>query len=211
MKFKDFSIYTIGFSILQHETGKGYFYEIDKTREIELVEILEKNNNHKIAKVKIYNKMDGRETILFIDTDNYNLYKFFSTNYDHTVNLPPAHKNKKQKMILEVSFRSINDTSMCLDYTDVNLVVDVGYLGSTTKLELWSHTFFFDYSLEDSKIIGYKYNSTKSDRSAIDKIPYNAELWNGDPVFKRTKEQEEIISTFDKKNSFGKIIENDKK
>ena len=155
------------------------------------------------------------EGIVAIDIDNYDIIEIKAEiNNDSLDIIALSNKDGKwqdYRLKIEAAFKS--DTSgIFLDH----IILDqyFGYI----KNEQFSHdvhtqsflTYYEYYQPEKFKRLGGRLiRSNRSDREILNKIGYNRQFWENNPVVLRTPIEEEIIASFEAKNSFGSIYLND--
>lgn len=215
--FRNTSAFTRGFSMYPAEKTKPYSMQSlissDPSRnfDFEIANMI-KNKNSEIAIVKFVHRAypDFMNGELYIDTEDYTLKKIKMKSMDVFVNTHDINvKALNQTLNVEYNFKNVRDSLSALDYVKVNITADIIIEGhESTKLNLNSYAYFYETKFSKPKKIKFKtYHSKENDRWMIDKSKYDPKFWKENPYVKRTPTEEEIIKTFDKDGSFGRIID----
>ena len=215
--FRNTSAFTRGFSMYPVEKGKPYSMQdlisTDPVKNFDFeVANLIKDRNSEIAIVKFVHRAypDFMNGELYINTDDYTLKKIKMKSKDVFVNTHDINiKALNQVLNIEYHFKEVVDSLTSLDYVKVNIAADIIIDGhESKKLNLNSYAYFYETKFSKPKKIKFKtYQAKENDRWMIDKSKYDPRFWKENPYVKRTPAEEEIIKTFDKDGSFGRIID----
>lgn len=198
----NFSAYTFHWSFLVGTETKANHFKLDSVFSIKILSIVDKGNHQKIAEIKITYK-NRSKTIVYIDIDNYNLYKFSRTTYVNELNFRPIIRPKIVHTTLSLSYCPCNDSLMCLEFIDIKLHIEAKVLFKERAVDMSSHTFFYDME-KRNKNIRYTSNGKDNDREKYKSAGYDPAFWDNNPIFKRTAAEEAIIRSFNKSESLGK-------
>jgi hypothetical protein len=217
MWFRNTSAFTRGFSLYPEENGKPYSMQdlisnnANKNFDFEIIRTY-KDKSHEIAVVKFINRAfpDFMNGELFINTHDYSLVKFKMKSVDVFVNTHDINvKAINQVLNIEYNFKKVLDSLVSLDHIKVKITADIISDGhKSQKLDLNSYAFFYETRFSKPKKIKFKpYNNKENDRWMIDKSKYDSKFWKENPYVRRTPAEEEIIKTFDRDGSFGRIVD----
>ncbi len=138
---------------------------------------------------------------------------FISHDKDKILRLSEKESTKKKyQLSYEIVFKKDSLQNSILDYIKVDQKFDYykndifyTHVSSTSNL-----TFFEHYIPSSGKKLGGQFKRNKSDWGNLDKIGYNKQFWENNPIVKRDPVENEIIEAFEKKNAFESIFLNGK-
>lgn len=146
-------------------------------------------NTHDISKIKGEVSRDDLNLVQLTTKDGF--WKDYAITYD-------------------INYRRDSLSRSLLDYIKVDQTFDcykkdsLQYRTSTTSFL----TFYEHYTSPTRKILGGPLRFGKKDWKKLDEIGYNEQFWKNNPIVKRTPKEEDIISSFEKKNAFRSIFFN---
>jgi len=113
----------------------------------------------------------------------------------------------------ETSFKQNEDGTLLLEYISAKQYFEVNQPGKpSNKVETQSLFTVYEYYLPEKKNrrLGGKLRFDKSDQSRINKVEYDPQFWEENPIVKRTPVENEVIESFRKNRRFGSIFLNNK-
>lgn len=117
---------------------------------------------------------------------------------------------KDQTIHYEMVFKKLAPYGLVIDYIKVDQEFDY-YVDAIfkTRMTSTSNLFFYEYySPVKEKKLGKQFKSTISDWEKLDRIGYNKDFWENNPIVKRTPIEKEVIQAFEKNNAFESIFLN---
>lgn len=137
-----------------------------------------------------------------IAKDDFKFIKFTDKN---------AHK-ENYNLSFDVVFKKGNLSETLIDYINVNQSFDY-FKDFTfqTKISTTSNLSFFEYYKPTTrKKLGGQFKRNDSDWQKLNKIGYDKEFWENNPIVKRTPVEKEVIASFEQNNAFESIFINSK-
>ncbi len=132
--------------------------------------------------------------------DDFEFIKFTDKN---------AHK-ENYELSFDITFKKTTNEEVVIDYIKVDQTFD--YFKDEkilTKITTTSNLTFFEYYTPTSrKKLGGQFNQNDSDWQKLNKIAYNKEFWENNPIVKRTPVEKEVIAAFEQNNAFESIFIN---
>jgi hypothetical protein len=136
----------------------------------------------------------------------------FVANTKSSLGVDTLSISKEGKILKKI--RALNHSfKWILNFSDLNGDVQLEYINVTGSFD-WMKNDRLETSKLTSTLIIFEKDSKRkkglkepdikqNDIAAIKKIKYNPKFWKDNPVVKRTQAEEDIISHFEKSNSFG--------
>ncbi|MFC2124421.1 carboxypeptidase-like regulatory domain-containing protein [Bacteroidota bacterium] len=193
------------------DVGEWYNLEVKELRNI---------NGRKVLTIGFYPKEEIYRPAMIgdimIDIDNADILYIKGTIQDDNFNIIGlANKNshwEKYSISIEASYRD-GEEGMILDhiYMDQNFHF---FQEDTFVNEVQTSAFLSYYEFytpaKRKALGGRLLRFNKSDRNILDKIGYNRNFWDNNPIVKRTPVEEEVIASFEAVSAFGSIYLNDR-
>jgi hypothetical protein len=145
----------------------------------------------KKSKVSISGKLYVRETDLSI-------LRFEGVIPDFEVNI--KEQKKSAYLTFLVNYKDQQDSYPIVETVNCTLTMDVFSKGNNHKVQVVSTLFQVD---QNFKQVSKKLKNKDALTTVIDKTEYDSIFWENNPIVKRTKIEEEVIKSFEKKNVFG--------
>ena len=184
------------------------------------VEDMISQDENKIAILK-FTPRKGIKTPIFhgeayINTSSYEVLKINGSIYKDDLKLVRLNdKNtfkKDYQLSYDIVFKKDSTQSSVIDYIKIDQEFDyykeeklITHMSATSNL-----TFFEHYNPTSRKKLGRQFGRKDSDWDKLNRIGYNKEFWENNPIVKRTPVEKEVIDDFEKQDAFGSIFLNSK-
>lgn len=154
---------------------------------------------------------------LYIDIDNYDLLKIRGRiNNDRLKFVKLNMKGggwKEYILSFEMAFKESSGDALIMDYISLDQSFDY-YLDDAFMHTVSTHallSFYENYVPETRRRLGGKLSMYwDRDRDVLDKIGYNKDFWEENPIVKRTPVEKEVIDSFEVSNAFGSVYLNNR-
>jgi len=154
---------------------------------------------------------------LYLDIENYDLLKIKGQIHNDQlkfVSLKMKGGNwKNYSLSFEIAYKMHSQETLMLDYISLNQSFDY-YSKDEFKHPVTTHALlsFYEYYVpETHRHLGGRLSRYwKSDRDVLNKIGYNKDFWEENPIVKRTPVEKEVIASFEQSGGFGSIYLNNK-
>lgn len=150
----------------------------------------------------------------FIDIKTKNLLRLESFIQDDRLDLVKLGEKESSKkdynLSYQMNFTQDPDLGVILDYVKVNQEFDY-YVDNVKKTRVTSSsslTFFEHFDKNVVSGIGVKFKRKHSDWNKINKLGYNKEFWENNPIVTRTPIELDVIESFETNSSFESIFIN---
>jgi hypothetical protein len=152
---------------------------------------------------------DPMSGVVYIDTQNYGIRNIMvnilgSMNFEIKspfVKYDPENFDFNWR----ASFRESED-SYILDYIKVDFDFDLVKRKEKHPVSVSSLTYFYNPSTQAKNVKYEPANPKVNDRDTIRDIPYDPDFWENNEIIDRTPLEENLISSFEQKGSFGTMI-----
>ncbi len=151
---------------------------------------------------------------LFIDINSYEILKISASVRDNNLKLVKLSEEgtwDDYSLRYEMAFKGAPGEELLLDYVDITQSFD--YINSNQirqRVETKAFLSYYEYYTPvKSKKLGGKIRG-RSDAALLDRVGYNQDFWQDNPLIKRTPVEMEVIASFERENSFGTIYLNNK-
>lgn len=177
-------------------------------------------DENKIAIVK-FTPIKGIKTPIFhgeayINTSNYEVLKINGSIYKDDLKLVQLNDEntfkKNYQLSYDIVFKKDSIEGSVIDYIKIDQEFDyykeeklITHMSATSNL-----TFFEYYNPTSRKKLGRQFRRKDSDWDKLNRIGYNKEFWENNPIVKRTPIEKEVIDDFEKQDAFGSIFLNSK-
>jgi TonB-dependent SusC/RagA subfamily outer membrane receptor len=184
---------------------------------VRVLDVMSKTNN-KIAVLQFTpRRLDDVPIFkgkVYINTRTYDVLKVTGTivrDDIKLIRLTKKHSSKKNYTLsYEMVFKKDPILNLVIDYIKVDQEFDYyeekrfqTHLSSTSNLS------FFQYYTPTKRIkLGNRFKRNSSDWERLNKIGYDEEFWEANPIVKRTPIEKEVIDAFEKDNIFESIFIN---
>tara|TARA_R110002073_G_scaffold15953_1_gene62048 strand:+ start:1032 stop:4934 length:3903 start_codon:yes stop_codon:yes gene_type:complete len=172
----------------------------------------------KIAILKFTPKK-GIETPIFhgeayINTSTFDVLKINGTIYKDDLKLVRLNdkdtSKKNYQLSYDIIFKKDSTQKSVIDYIKIDQEFDyykeeklITHMSATSNL-----TFFEYYNPTSRKKLGRQFRRKDSDWDKLNKVGYNKEFWENNPIVKRTPMEKDVIDAFEKQDAFGSIFLN---
>jgi CarboxypepD_reg-like domain len=140
----------------------------------------------------------------------------FVANTKNSLGVDTLTVTKDGKVLKKIS--AVNHSfKWILNFSDLNGDVQLEYINVTGSFDWLKDKKLETTKLTSTLIVFEKDNKKKkglkepdikqNDIAAVKKVKYNPKFWKDNPVVKRTQSEEDIVSQFEKSNSFGNYFD----
>lgn len=192
--------------------------EFESYYNLRIIDYIEAENE-KIAVILFKPKENSMvptfEAEVYVNTKTFNILKISGALLRDDLKLVRLAEKRShwQNYLLtyEIAYlqENINDRTT-IDYIKIDNTFDY-YKNDSLKFKVDTKsnlTFFEHYRPTSRKKLGGQFYSKRSDWQQLNKIGYNKQFWEENPIVRRTGIEEGVISSFEKNNSFGTIFLN---
>jgi hypothetical protein len=151
---------------------------------------------------------------LYIDIDDYSIYKFTGKFTDGDLEIIGFNDDKSSwdnyELQFEITFIDDEAGQLKMDYVKIDhqfdYFFDQNFIGEMSTSSLL--TFYEHYQPVHSKKLGGPIDFAKSDVETIDQIGYDPDFWYEHPIVKRTPLEMKLIRDFEENDAFGAVFMN---
>jgi hypothetical protein len=167
-------------------------------------EILEKSN---LLRIEVYFKTFEKKATFLVNPDKNLMIELDLQTDTIASSYPKPTKILAQSTNWHFSFSNSNDSISFLNDISVTLNLKLSKKDKITNVEIKSKTIFLDKSNFPSVVgfLGIENSASKpemtNDRKTIEKIAYNPKFWEENYIYKRTQEEDSLISLIQKTKS----------
>lgn len=189
----------------------------DANLRFELLSIIN-SGNQKVAVIKTSprvsrSKKHNDSVIYYVNTENYNILECKNTYYPEKFIRfgNPMAKVKDEKVSYDIKYKVLNDSVITADIVKVTITFGLQYgLLYTNKNEVNSTILFSNQTITKPSTKFNEVSDNAKDRKTIESIAYDSIYWANNSAFKTTNEEEALIKSFNKSNSFDSLTKKKK-
>ena len=195
---------------IHHEVDKYYFLQVHKRIKIEdrEVAVIEFVPWPEIQKPALWGEV-------FIDVYNYDILKIkgkITHNDFKMIQITGKENWENYEVAFELAFLPLQGT-LHLDYIQIQQEFDYRFPNDQKQKISTSAllSFYQYYQPKKSKRLGGRIIRRRGDAEKLDKLGYNKDFWDNNPIVKRTPVEKEVIEAFESEKAFGSIYLNQRK